>query len=52
MVLYSGISDMFQYNRADGKTDLTNAYIVLGAGDLVNPCAFVAKYCDVFGLHN
>lgn len=25
MVLYSGVSDTFQYNSADGMTDLTNA---------------------------
>jgi hypothetical protein len=47
MVLYSGMSDMFQYNSADGMTDLTDVNIFLGGGDLVNTSALVAKYVSI-----
>jgi hypothetical protein len=47
MVLYSDMSDMFQYNSANGMTDLTNVDIVLGLGDLVNMPALVAKYVSI-----
>jgi hypothetical protein len=41
MVLYSGVSDMFQYNSADGMIDSINVDIVMGGGALVNTPALV-----------